>query len=516
MEMPPAGTPIIIDIGSAYTKVGFAGDKKPRYMFPSITGTEKYKAVMADVSTRSIYVGDDAMKMRGVLKVSHPIQRGNIMDWNAYYEILNYIFYSLLRLDSLAFYPVLYVEQPFIQRETKEYIARVLFETHKIDSLMMVPSPLLSMFSVGLTNGLVVESGDGTTWIVPVINGQIYNQAVQRLNLAGMDVNQNFKALLMREGISLSSSAADEIVREIKEQNCYFNLDPNVKPSRLDEKFQYPMPDGTYMQMPTNLLYEAPEVMFNPSMLGYNMMNVPQSMIYCLQLIGNEYWADLLSHIVISGGNMSYAGFDERLKAELAELVPQLGPIPKPASEQPVKKPIKLQSLDIATKTEDTCPQCGALVDLSDGKEHCPSCGASMRVTQISLGNLLDTGKEKKTKPGRCPYCGKDMKDIDSLFCPYCGKNIDTLDVPDAKEVEQALTKATAYGGAEEFSNFYDANEEIVKLYVPQNLHFAIFNGASILASLASFRAYFVSYSQFQSDPNYLYRDISQLLGQNI
>jgi centractin len=516
METPPAGTPIIIDVGSAYTKVGFAGDKTPRYIFPSITGTEKYKSVMADVSTRSIYVGNDAMKMRGVLKVSHPIQRGNIMDWNGYYEILNYIFYSLLRIESLAFYPVLYIEQPFIPKETKEYIARVLYETHKVESLMMVPSPLLSIFSVGLTNGLVIESGDGTTWIVPIINGQIYHQAIQRLNLAGMDVNQNFKALLMREGISLSSSASEEIIREIKEKNCYFNLDPNVKPSRLDEKFKFPMPDGTYMAMPTNLLYEAPEVMFNPSMLGYNIMNIPQAIIYCLQMISSEYWADLLSHIIITGGNMSYSGFDDRLKSELGNLLPQLGQIPKSASAQPVKKALKLQTIEIASKQEDTCPQCGTLVDLSDGKENCPNCGATMKVTQVTLGNLLGGGKEKKTKPGRCPYCGKNMKDIESSFCPYCGKNVDTLDVPNALEVELALEKATAFGGAQEFDKFFDSSEEVLKLFVPENLQLAIFNGASILGSLASFRAYFVSYPQFQADPNYLYRDIGEILGKSL
>ena len=514
METPPAGTPIIIDIGSAYTKVGYAGDTSPRFLFPTITGTEKYKSVMADVSTRSIYVGNDAMKMRGVLKVSHPIQRGNIMDWNAYYEMLNYIFYSLLRLDSLAFYPILYVEQPFIQRETKEYIARVFYETHKVKSLIMIQSPLLSIFSAGLTNGLVIESGDGTTWIVPIINGQIYQQAIQRLNLAGMDVNQNMKALMMREGISVSSSAAEEIIREITEKNCYLNLDPNIQPSSYDDKFSYPMPDGTYMSLPNHLLYEAPEVMFNPGMLGYNTMNIPQAIIYCLQMISSEYWADLLSHIVLSGGNMSYSGFDERLKSELRDLLPQLGPIPKPKSAQPEKKALKLQPIEVSTKTEDTCPQCGALVDLTDGKQNCPSCGASMKVTQISLGNLLDKGKEKKTRPGRCPYCGKDMKDIDSVFCPYCGKNVDALDVPDAKEVEQALEQATAYGGAEEFVKFYDPTEEILKFYVPKDLQFAIFNGASILGSISSFQSYFVAYHQFQMDPNYLYRDISDILNQ--
>jgi actin-related protein len=189
--LPPPGTPIIVDIGSAYTKVGFSGDPKPRYVFPTITGTEKYKSIMVDVGARSVYVGEDAMRIRGVLKVKYPIQRGTISDWNEYYEILNHIFYTLLRIDTLSYYPIIYIEHPFVPPETKEYIARVLFETHQVKSLIMMQSPLLSSFSVGLTTGLVVESGDGVTWIVPIINGQMYHQAIQKLYLAGVDVNHN-------------------------------------------------------------------------------------------------------------------------------------------------------------------------------------------------------------------------------------------------------------------------------------------------------------------------------------
>ena len=96
MALPLPGTPIIIDIGSAYVKIGFAGEPGPRFVFPCITGTEKYKSVMVDVSGRSIYVGNDVSRMRGVLKIKHPLSRSEIIDWDSYYEILNYIFYSLL------------------------------------------------------------------------------------------------------------------------------------------------------------------------------------------------------------------------------------------------------------------------------------------------------------------------------------------------------------------------------------------------------------------------------------
>ncbi|MFX1259725.1 MAG: hypothetical protein ACFFAN_17875, partial [Promethearchaeota archaeon] len=266
MPLPLPGTPIILDIGSAYVKIGFAGEPGPRFIFPCITGTEKYQSVMVDVNKRSVYVGDDAMKMRGVLKVKYPIRRGTIMDWEEYYEILNHIFYTLLRIENLSNYPIIYAEHPFVPSETRQYIARVLFETHRAKSLMMLPSPLLSLFSVGLTTGLVIESGDGVTWVVPIINGQIYLQAVQKLLLSGVDVNHHLRSLLMREGINIESSAAEEILKEIKEKNCYFVLDP-TNPPKSTEKYTYPMPDGSVKEIPDHIFYEAPEVMFQPGML---------------------------------------------------------------------------------------------------------------------------------------------------------------------------------------------------------------------------------------------------------
>ena len=63
MAIPLPGTPVILDIGSAYTKIGFAGEPSPRFVFPTMTGKEKYKSVMVDVSARNTYIGSDAAKI---------------------------------------------------------------------------------------------------------------------------------------------------------------------------------------------------------------------------------------------------------------------------------------------------------------------------------------------------------------------------------------------------------------------------------------------------------------------
>ena len=508
MAIPGPGTSIIVDIGSAYVKVGFAGESGPRFVFPCLTGTEKYQAVMADVSTRSIYVGDDAMKMRGVLKVSHPIQRGTIMSWEDYYEILNHIFYTLLRIENLSQYPIFYVEPLFIPKETKEYIARVLFETHRVHSLIMIPSPILALFSVGLTTGLVIESGHGITSIVPIINGQIYHQAVQKLNLAGSDIINNLKTLLMREGISMSSSAVDEILREITEKNCYFVLDPNSPPQHL-MSYNYPMPDGSTISIPPHVLYQSPEALFQPTAINSNLPGLPQATINSLYNTNASHWSELLSHIVLAGGNLSYPGFEERFKSDLTSLLPQLGPIPKPQIEKPILEAQKevLKAVLNEEKIQDTCPQCGALVDLTGGKEHCPSCGARVKIPQISLDLGLATSSTPKTKAGTCPFCQKDIRDVNSVFCPYCGKNIETFEIP---KISDTLIESTP---AQEFSGFFESSDsaQIIKFFVPDNLQQATFNGASILGSLPSFQSLFITNQQFQSNPDLLYQDISQI-----
>jgi len=507
MALPLPGTPIIIDIGSAYVKVGFAGEPGPRFVFPCITGTEKYKSVMVDVNARSIYVGHDVSRMRGVLKIKHPVERGAIMDWDSFYEILNYVFYSLLRIDNLSEYPVFYCELPFTNRETKEYIARLLFETHRVRSLVMMPTPLLSLFSVGLTSGLVIESGDGLTWVCPIINGKMVEHAVQKLPLAGIDVNHNLKNLMMREGVNIASSAADEIIQEIKEKNCYFILDPNNPPS-TDEKFSVSMPDGSTITVAHYVLHQAPEVLFNPGMLGYsNINNLPDAVISSLRVLDNQYWHELLSHIVLSGGNLSYSGFEQRFESELTAVLPQLGtiPRPKPLLSTVKNELIKLQSVEMAKKKQDTCRHCGAIVDLTSGSEFCPTCGGRLALPEIKI-DLSPNGDNASPTSGTCPYCNKAIADISSLFCPYCGRSIETIQKTDIPEQEIKKTPA------EEFSEYMEASNKIIKFFTPENLQFTIYNGAAILGSLPSFQQLFITYEQFQANKELLYRDISEIL----
>jgi len=65
---------------------------------------------------------------------------------------------------------------------------------------------------------------------------------------------------------------------------------------------------------------------------------------------------------------------------------------------------------------------------------------------------------------------------------------------------------------AREFSDSIESASKIIKYFVPDNLQFAIFTGAAILGSLPSFQQLFITYEQFQTNRELLYRDISEIL----
>lgn len=85
----------------------------------------------------------------------------------------------------------------------------VLFETQA----------LLSLMAEGHATGLVLDSGDGVSHIIPVVEGQVQRHAVGlgRLNLAGRHVTKHLVKLLAMRGYAFNSTADFEIVREIKE-----------------------------------------------------------------------------------------------------------------------------------------------------------------------------------------------------------------------------------------------------------------------------------------------------------
>lgn len=67
-------------------------------------------------------------------------------------------------------------------------LAEVLFENFDAPSVFFGTQGVLSVYAVGKTNGIVLESGEGITQVVPIYNGYKLDYAVEKINFGGEDI----------------------------------------------------------------------------------------------------------------------------------------------------------------------------------------------------------------------------------------------------------------------------------------------------------------------------------------
>ena len=327
MEEEILGKPVVIDNGTGITKNGYAGEDQPRSVFPTLIGYPKYTSIMTDVEhyTREYYIGEEALQLRGVLRLNYPIGHGIVEDWGAMEKIWHYTFYTDLRIDP-AEHPCLLTEPPLNPRPNREKMCEIMFETFNTPAIYVAMQAVLSLYASGRTTGLVCDSGTGVTHVVPIYEGFALTHAISRLDLAGRDITEYLMRLLRQRGYSLTTSAEKEIVRDIKEKLCYVALDPE-KELKLAEKVSgmeksYMLPDGETLTVGVER-FLAPEVVFNPSAVGKESPPFDEVIVESVSKCDIDLRRDLYSNIVLSGGSTMFPGLKERLTREISEMIPE-------------------------------------------------------------------------------------------------------------------------------------------------------------------------------------------------
>jgi actin-related protein len=124
-------------------------------------------------------------------------------------KIWHYTFYTDLRIDPSE-HPVLLTEAPLNPRPNREKMAEIMFETFNVPAMYVSMQAVLSLYASGRTTGLVVDSGDGVTHIVPIYEGFALTHAINRIDLGGRDITEYLRRLLRQRGYSLVSQLKEK------------------------------------------------------------------------------------------------------------------------------------------------------------------------------------------------------------------------------------------------------------------------------------------------------------------
>lgn len=187
---------------------------------------------------KDIMVGDEAAENRNYLQVTQPMEHGIVRNWEDMKHLWDYTFDEKLKVDPRG-RKVLLTEPPMNPKVNRQRMVQVMFEEYGFQGVYVAIQAVLTLYAQGeigsvmmtesadclgwpgLTTGVVVDSGDGVTHIVPVYDGFALPHLTRRLDIAGRDVTRYLIKLLLMRGYAFNRTADFETVREIKEKLCY-------------------------------------------------------------------------------------------------------------------------------------------------------------------------------------------------------------------------------------------------------------------------------------------------------
>jgi centractin len=316
--MAELNQPIVIDNGSGVIKAGFAGADRPRVVFRNCVGRTKLTRVMPGGSLEGadIFIGSKVEEHRGALKLSYPMECGIVQNWADMEKVWSYIYHrDNLNVPSED-HAVLLTEAPLNPFSNREKAAEIFFEAMNAPALFCSIQAILSLYASGRTTGVVLDSGDGVTHVVPVYEGFALPHAVKRMDIAGRSVTNYLQILLRRSGRVFTSSSELEVVRQIKENCCVVAFNPAEQEKQVSPAFPYQLPDGSVVDLGPET-FRAPEVLFQPELIGSECRGVHDCLVTSIMQADLDLRKVLFSQIVLAGGSTMFSGFGDRLLNEV-------------------------------------------------------------------------------------------------------------------------------------------------------------------------------------------------------
>ena len=211
----------------------------------------------------------------------------------------------------------------FNPKPNKLKMIEIMFEVFNTPAFYVAIQSQLSLFASGSVNGIVFESGDGISQIVPCFEGYPIADVVSRLDLAGSDLNNYLIKILAKKNYSFKTAAQCDIIRDIKEKLCYvasdFEQEMQTPASSVEKSFK--LPDGETITI-GNEHFRCPEALFQPSFVGMESPGIHELFDDTIRKCDVDIRKHLYCNIILSGGSTMFPGFSDRMLKEITYLGP--------------------------------------------------------------------------------------------------------------------------------------------------------------------------------------------------
>ncbi|XP_006220222.3 actin-like protein 9 [Vicugna pacos] len=320
-RLPPKTGAVVIDMGTGTCKVGFAGQARPTYTVATIVGCQPKKPATTGQPVLETFIGE-AARMRPELTLVRPVRNGIVVDWDAAELIWRHMLEHDLRVATRD-HPLLFSDPPFSPITNREKLVEVAFESLNSPAMYVASQSVLSVYAHGRVSGLVVDTGHGVTYTVPVFQGYDLPHATERLDLAGTHLTAFLAEMLLGSGLPLGQQDLDA-VENIKHRYCYVAPDLLKEQARpeLECRQTLKLPDGRTVTLGKEL-FQCPELLFSPPEIpGLSPVGIPTMAKLSLHKVPLEVRTDVAQNVLLCGGSSLFSGFEGRFRAELLRSLP--------------------------------------------------------------------------------------------------------------------------------------------------------------------------------------------------